>query len=85
MKAEDPESYPEAVRKLSESWRHLPVSEQMAPEIEGVVRASSSEPVRIAKKLSGHYVTVGVGIGLLLVALLTVLGGLAFLVWNAGR
>ncbi|NDD62775.1 MAG: hypothetical protein EBZ36_02155 [Acidobacteria bacterium] len=79
--------YPDAVRKLSENWRQLANTDHVldgAPDgvAVGGERAGRSGALRQWRK---HHLPLGIGIGLLLVALLTVLGGLAFLVWNAGR
>jgi hypothetical protein len=68
-----PGSYPETIEKLSANWRQLRVDER-----EG---GKSSGPAGWAK----HYLPLGIGLGVLLIALLIVIGGLAFLVWNGGR
>jgi hypothetical protein len=68
------ETYPESVRKLSENWRQLRPEERQA--LDGQEKVAG---------LSRYYLPIGVGIGVLVVAFLVVIGGLAFLVWNGGR
>lgn len=68
------ETYPDSVRKLSENWRQLRPEDRES--LEG--RANNS-------KISRYYLPIGLGIGVLVVAFLVVIGGLAFLIWNGGR
>ena len=68
------ETYPDSVRKLSENWR------QLRPEDRGSLSGTEG-----GSRLSRYYLPIGLGIGVLVVALLVVFGGLAFLVWNGGR
>ena len=75
--------YPDAVRKLSENWRQLANTDH-APG-EAAVGGEWAGRSGVLRQWRKHHLPLGIGIGLLLVALLTVLGGLAFLVWNAGR
>jgi hypothetical protein len=61
-------SYPAPIEKMSEKWR----------AIRG--RGESGESRGFADR---NFVALGLGIGLLILAFLVVLGGLAFLVWKA--
>ncbi|MEY4167128.1 MAG: hypothetical protein RIR52_952 [Acidobacteriota bacterium] len=79
-----PEVYPESVRKLSESWRQLSSAQQASAQSDSEVRGRDSEPRGVMARLKRYYLPIGLAIGLLIVALMTVLGGLAFLIWNAG-
>jgi len=85
-----PELYPDTVSKLSENWRQLSEGQQLSSPVDPEVFGGESErPGMLGPgmldKLRRHYLPIGIGVGLLLVALLTVLGGLVFLIWNAGR
>ena len=80
-----PEVYPDTVSKLSENWRQLTAEQQLSPRVDPEVFGRETERPGTSGRLRKYYLPVGIGVGLLLVALLTVLGGLAFLVWNAGR
>jgi len=80
-----PELYPDTVSKLSENWRQLSGGQQLSSPVDPEVFGGESERPGMLDKLRRHYMPIGIGVGLLLVALLTVLGGLAFLIWNAGR
>ena len=71
------ENYPEPVEELSSKWRSL--------QQEGRVKREDLTSLGREDLPARHYVPVGVGIGLLVIALLIVVGGLAFLVWNGGR
>lgn len=61
-------SYPAAIEKMSEKWRAI---RQDQPD---------EQQRNFAQR---NFLTVGVGIALLIIALLVVIGGFAFLVWNA--
>ena len=65
--------YAETVEKLSANWRRLRADERAGGESPG------------AAGWVKHYLPIGIGLGLLLIALLIVIGGLAFLVWNGAR
>ncbi len=66
----DEASYPASIEKMSEKWR----------EMQGQAGATEKRGF-----FDRNYLSVGIGIGLLIVAFLVVLGGLAFLVWIAKR
>ena len=66
--ASEEASYPASVESLSEKWRSVRPS---APGVDG------------RSFLQRHYLAVGIAIALLILSLLTVIGGFAFLVWNA--
>ncbi|MFM8392657.1 MAG: hypothetical protein ACKOB4_01880 [Acidobacteriota bacterium] len=68
------ETYPDSVRKLSENWR------QLRPEERRPLAGAEA-----GSRLSKYYLPIGLGIGVLVVGLLVVIGGLAFLIWNGGR
>jgi len=53
---------------MSEKWRSL---QQGAPQPAG------------QSFVKQHFLLVGLGLGLLLISLITVIGGFIFLVWNA--
>jgi hypothetical protein len=72
------ESYPETVEKLSENWRRLEVREREAESLK-------ERPRTLPGLLARYYLPVGLGVGLLLVALAIIFGGLAFLIRNAGH
>jgi len=65
-------SYPASIEMMSEKWRAIQgdqSSEKQAGEKRGFVER--------------NYLALGLGIGLLIIAFLIVIGGLAFLVWKA--
>jgi hypothetical protein len=62
------EAYPAVVKNLSEKWRQIRRREEGPGQTSFVER---------------HYLALGISIGLLVIALLVVIGGFAFLVWNA--
>jgi len=64
----DEPSYPASIEKMSEQWRSIQ-RQNLDQQKRGFVER--------------NYLTLGIGIGLLIVALLIVIGGFAFLVWNA--
>jgi hypothetical protein len=74
------ESYPEPVEGLSAKWRSL----QQEGRARGEDLAGLTGPER-GSLPARHYVPFGIGIGVLVIALLIVVGGLAFLVWNGAR
>ncbi|MCI0524620.1 MAG: hypothetical protein L0Y75_05085 [Acidobacteria bacterium] len=61
-------SYPASIEKMSEKWRSI---QRQTPDQQkgGFVQR--------------NYLVLGIGIGLLIIAFLIVIGGFAFLVWNA--
>jgi hypothetical protein len=61
-------SYPASIEEMSEKWREIQQQEQ-TDEKHGFVER--------------NYLVLGIGIGLLIIAFLVVVGGFAFLVWNA--
>jgi hypothetical protein len=61
-------SYPAPIEKMSEKWRILKR------------RGSIQDPRSFFER---HYLALGIFFGLLIIALLVVGGGFAFLVWNA--
>ncbi len=65
--AEEP-AYPPSIEEMSEKWRSI---RQQSPEQQG------------GRFVERNYLALGIGIGLLIIALLIVIGGFAFLVWNA--
>jgi hypothetical protein len=71
------ESYPEPVEGLSAKWRSL--------QQEGRARGEDLTGPERGSLPARHYVPFGIGIGVLVIALLIVFGGLAFLVWNGAR
>ncbi|MFN0087233.1 MAG: hypothetical protein ACKVX9_17730 [Blastocatellia bacterium] len=64
----DESSYPASIEKMSEKWR----------EIRG-----QEAPAEKRSFFERNYLPVGLGVGLLIIAFLVVIGGLAFLVWIA--
>lgn len=68
------ETYPDSVRKLSESWRQLRPEDRRPP--------ATREP---GSWLSRYYLPIGLGLGVLLIAFVVVIGGLFFLFWNGAR
>lgn len=68
----DPQaSYPSSIEKMSERWREV---QQQGRQQEG------QQPRGFVERNS---IALGVGLALLIIALLVVIGGFAFLVWNA--
>jgi len=63
-------AYPAAIEKMSEKWR----------EVQQQGRQDEGQPRNFVER---HSLALGVGLALLIIALLIVLGGFAFLVWNA--
>jgi nitrate reductase NapE component len=61
-------AYPPSIEKMSEKWR-------------SIQQQSSDQPKR--RFAERNYLALGIGIGLLIIAFLIVIGGFAFLVWNA--
>jgi hypothetical protein len=61
-------SYPASVEKMSEKWREIQKQDQDGEKTGFVER---------------NYLAIGIGIGVLIIAFLVVIGGFAFLVWNA--
>lgn len=66
--AENP--YPASIEKMSERWREIQQEEHQAQQ----------EQRSFVEK---NYLAVGLGIALLVIALLVVIGGFAFLIWRA--
>jgi len=64
----DEPSYPASVEKMSEKWRLI---QRQNPD------------QRQSGFVERNYLALGIGIGLLIIAFLIVIGGFAFLVWNA--
>lgn len=62
--------YPASIEKMSERWR----------EIQQEERQTQLDQRGFVEK---NYLAVGVGIALLIIALLVVIGGFAFLIWRA--
>ena len=62
------DEYPESIEQMSEKWREI--------RQEGATANKGSFIER-------NYLSLGVGIAILIIALLTVIGGFAFLVLNA--
>jgi hypothetical protein len=63
-------AYPTAIEKMSEKWR----------EVQQQGRQEEGQPGNFVER---HSLALGVGLALLVIALLIVIGGFAFLVWNA--
>jgi nitrate reductase NapE component len=65
---EEEPAYPPSIEKMSEKWRSI---QQQIPDQQ--------------KRgfFERNYLVLGIGIGLLIIAFLIVIGGFAFLVWNA--
>lgn len=63
-------SYPASIEKMSERWR----------EIQKEGTESQLEQRSFVEK---NYLALGLGIALLVIALLVVIGGFAFLIWRA--
>jgi len=66
----DADAYPAAIEKMSDKWREVQQQERQ----EGQTGRNFVERNSLA---------LGIGLALLIVALLIVIGGFAFLVWNA--
>lgn len=64
----DEPDYPTSIEKMSEKWRSIQRQNPDQPKGGFVER---------------NYLALGIGIGLLIIAFLIVIGGFAFLVWNA--
>ncbi len=65
-------SYPASIEKMSEKWREIQGSDQSGEKRAGEKRGFAER----------NYLALGLGIGLLIIAFLIVIGGLAFLVWK---
>lgn len=65
------EAYPASIEKMSERWREIQRQEQ----------TGGDQPPR--KFVEKNYLAIGIGIALLIIALIVVFGGLAFLIWRA--
>lgn len=61
-------SYPESIEKMSEKWR-------------SIQKEGGSADTR--SFFERNFLAVGLMVGLLIIALIVVIGGFAFLVWNA--
>lgn len=64
-------AYPASIEKMSERWREIQRQEQ----------SSDDQPPR--SFVEKNYLAIGIGIALLILALVVVFGGLAFLIWRA--
>ncbi|MDX2043363.1 MAG: hypothetical protein SF097_19255 [Acidobacteriota bacterium] len=64
-------AYPASIEKMSERWREIQRQEQ----------SSDEQPPR--KFVEKNYLAIGLGIALLILALVVVFGGLAFLILRA--
>ena len=64
----DEPAYPASIEKMSEAWRSI---QQQNPD----------EPK--GGFVEKNYLVLGIGIGLLILAFLIVIGGVAFLIWNS--
>ncbi|MEP7338893.1 MAG: hypothetical protein ABI977_14255 [Acidobacteriota bacterium] len=62
-------SYPAAIEKMSDKWREVQKQERQEGPPRNFIERNS--------------LALGIGLALLIVALLIVIGGFAFLVWNA--
>jgi hypothetical protein len=65
------EAYPASIEKMSERWREIQQQEQVTEE---------QQPRKFVEK---NYLALGLGIALLILALVVVFGGLAFLIMRA--
>lgn len=65
------EAYPVSIEKMSERWREIQRQEQTGDD----------QPPR--KFVEKNYLAIGLGIALLILALVVVFGGLAFLILRA--
>ena len=63
-------AYPAAIEKMSDKWR----------EVQQQGRQGEGQPRNFIER---HSLALGVGLALLVIALLIVIGGFMFLVWNA--
>jgi hypothetical protein len=61
-------SYPASIEKMSDRWREIQQEQQ--EQVKGGF-------------IQRNYLAFGIGIGILIIAFLIVIGGFAFLVWNA--
>jgi hypothetical protein len=61
-------TYPASIEKMSEAWRKI--RRQNPDEQKGSF-------------VERNYLVLGIGIGLLILAFLIVIGGVAFLIWNS--
>jgi len=66
--SESEAAYPASIEEMSDKWREIQQQGQ------------TDEKRSFAQR---NYLTLGIGIGLLIIAFLIVIGGFAFLVWNA--
>lgn len=64
-------AYPVTIEKMSERWRQIQQQEQ---------NAENQQPRNFVEK---NYLPLGLGIALLIIALVVVFGGLAFLIMRA--
>jgi uncharacterized protein HemX len=62
-------SYPAAIEKMSDKWREVQKQERQEVQPRNFIERNS--------------LGLGIGLALLIIALLIVIGGFAFLVWNA--
>lgn len=74
--AESIPDYPGTVEKMSERWRRLQREGEVDPSLAG------REPRR--GFLERYYLPIGIGIAVLLVALVIVIGGVLFLLTRGG-
>ena len=65
---EDETSYPASIEKMSEQWRTIQKEDQSVDSRSFFER---------------NYLSIGLMIGLFIISLIIVIGGFAFLVWNA--
>lgn len=68
------EAYPASIEKMSERWREIQQQERETDQ------QQSQPPGSFVEK---NYLAIGIGISLLILALVVVFGGLAFLIWRA--
>ncbi|MGH9832272.1 MAG: hypothetical protein ACREBD_15555 [Blastocatellia bacterium] len=61
-------AYPASIEQMSEKWRSI---QRQTPDQQK------------GSFVQRNYLVLGIGIGLLIIAFLIVIGGFAFLVWNA--
>ena len=64
----DEPAYPASIEKMSEAWR--------------TIQRQNLEEQR-GSFVEKNYLVLGIGIGLLILAFLIVIGGVAFLIWNS--
>jgi len=65
---EEGADYPVAVEEMSEKWRSIQTGVPAEEHRSFIER---------------HFLAVGIALGLLLISLVTIIGGFVFLVWNA--